>query len=266
MDKTRAMPVLATAAMALSLAACQGMGGQGMGGREESGGAAPQSSSVSSAAAQQAASPDLVRDIQRNLAARGYNAGPPDGVYGNSTEQALRRFQSDQRLTASGQIDTQTLAALGVTGEAGQRAATERPYTPTKRRQGAMAPLAPSWQSASMESSPLSSSQVRGVQQNLTGRGYDPGQVDGLWGPRTQQALRDFQRDQNMSGSGHPDAQTLAALGVESGSPETQTGQLPGERRREDIPDTGSQAPGSSPESERRPGLDDPEMAPSVTR
>lgn len=210
MDKTRAMPVLATAVMALALTACQGM----TGGKEsqQSSSAAPASSSQSS---QQAVSPDMVRDVQRSLGAKGYNAGTPDGVYGASTEQALRKFQRDQKLSATGQLDTQTLAALGLTAAAaGQRSS----YTPTTQRQGAMA-------------TQPSSGQVRGIQQNLADRGYDAGRVDGLWGPRTQQALRDFQRDQNLQASGTADPQTMAALGVESGSPSTQTGMTPEQQR-----------------------------------
>ncbi|MBC7905267.1 MAG: peptidoglycan-binding protein [Rhodospirillaceae bacterium] len=278
MDKTRAMPILASAVMALSLTACQGMMGgkdsqQSSSAQTSSGQTASQSSRASASAEQQAVAPDMVRDIQRTLGAKGYDAGQPDGVYGASTEQALRRFQRDQRLNATGQLDTQTLAALGLTGDAqaGQRAATggaagSRSYTPSTQRQGAM---------ATQSQSRLSSDQVRNVQQNLADRGYDAGQPDGLWGPRTQQALRNFERDQDLQADGRPDPQSLAALGVETGSPATQTGQMPSERRSpppsqqrgsvdleqrdvEDpgqqqglLPPTGSQAPGSARESER---------------
>lgn len=248
MDKQRVMPVLACAVLAVSLTACQGM----MGGSDSS----KQTSSAPAAAStgQQAMSNDLVRDVQRGLASRGYDVGPQDGVYGAGTEQALRRFQQDQRMTASGQVDAQTLAALGVMGGP-QRAAApsrdtgSRDYVPTSRRQGASA--APSGGARVG----LNQDQVRSVQQNLADRGYDPGQVDGRWGKRTQGALTAFQRDQNMRTNGRPDPQTLAALGVESGSPATQTGQMPSEnaRRRGELPPTGSQAPGSAPEQERAP-------------
>jgi peptidoglycan hydrolase-like protein with peptidoglycan-binding domain len=280
MDKPRLMAVVAGAVLTVSLSACQGM----MGGREshQQTSSAP-SASAGTAAAQQAASSDLVRDVQRSLATRGYDVGPQDGVYGSSTEQALRRFQQDQRLNASGQIDGQTLAALGVMGGANQRASagtapgyssssgsSSREYVPTSRRQGAMAtePRASSRVS-------LAPDRVRDIQQNLADRGYNPGSVDGRWGSRTQTALRNFQRDQNMQASGRPDAQTLAALGVESGAPATQTGQLPADRNavppaenpssvdlyQRDVarpeqqqgllPPTGSQAPGAARETER---------------
>lgn len=268
MDKHSVMPILAGALMAVSLSACQGM----MGGREASqtsstaAGSAPAAAAATSAG-QQALSTDLVRDVQRGLASRGYDVGPQDGIYGDSTEQALRHFQRDQRLTASGQIDGQTLAALGVVGGPGsnQRAsagpAGPRDYVPTSRRQGAMA-VQPGGSRISM-----SSERVRSVQQTLADRGYDPGRVDGRWGAHTQQALRDFQRDQKLEANGRPDPRTLAALGVETGSPATQTGQLPednpssGDLNQGNVrnpeqggglsPPTGSQAPGAVREPER---------------
>lgn len=225
MDKPRVMPILASAVVAVSLTACQGM----MGSRDQ-GSQTSSASQTSASSAQQAMSADLVRDVQRGLSTRGYDVGPQDGIYGDSTEQALKRFQRDQRLNASGQVDSQTLAALGIPGNAATASSAaprgtsaSRDYVPTNRRQGAMA--TPS----SATRLGLNHEQVRGVQQNLADRGYAPGQVDGRWGPRTQQAVRDFQRDQNMQANGRPDPQTLAALGVESGSPATQTGQLPAE-------------------------------------
>lgn len=263
MDKQRVMPILAGAVLAVSLTACQGM----MGGRESQTSQAGSAASTSATSSgQQAMSADLVRDVQRGLASRGYDVGPQDGIYGDTTEQALRKFQRDQRLTASGQVDGQTLAALGVIGgTSGQRATaaptSSREYVPTSRRQGAMA------SPTSGTRIGLDRDQVRNVQQNLADRGFDPGRVDGRWGPRTQQALRDFQRNQNMQASGRPDDRTLAALGVETGSPATQTGQLPEDNpnavdlnqrdvrnpqeRQGLLPPTGSQAPGSERETER---------------
>lgn len=264
MEKQRVMPILAGAVVAVSLTACQGM----MGGKETGQQQTSSMPAASSGAAgqQQAMSSDLVRDVQRGLATRGYDVGPQDGVFGDSTQQALRKFQRDQRMNATGQVDGQTLAALGVVGGVGpgsQRAYTPSPaYTPTSKRQGAMAP-----QQSGAQRVGLSREQVRSVQQNLADRGYDPGPVDSRWGPRTQGALQSFQKDQNIRGSGRPDPQTLAALGVEGGAPATQTGQLPEDnppdvrrqgldapaRERGELPPTGSQAPGAAPEVERAP-------------
>ena len=67
----------------------------------------------STAIAQESASP-TVRSAQQALNDRGYNAGPPDGVWGPTTEGAVRQFQQAQRLQPTGTLDKETLSALGV--------------------------------------------------------------------------------------------------------------------------------------------------------
>jgi hypothetical protein len=58
---------------------------------------------------------------------------------------------------------------------------------------------------------------VRDVQQALQDKGYDVGPVDGVIGPRTQSALRQFQQQQQgIPSSGRLDSQTLGALNVSS--------------------------------------------------
>ncbi len=54
-----------------------------------------------------------VSQVQQALAAKGYDAGPADGQMGPKTKTALKQFQQSQGLQASGQLDNQTLAALG---------------------------------------------------------------------------------------------------------------------------------------------------------
>ena len=56
--------------------------------------------------------------------------------------------------------------------------------------------------------------QVRSVQQALQGKGMDPGPIDGVVGPKTEQAVRDFQRKENLPQTGRMDAPTLQKLGV----------------------------------------------------
>jgi len=58
------------------------------------------------------------------------------------------------------------------------------------------------------------SSTVRDVQQALQNKGYDVGSVDGVMGPRTQSALREFQQQQGLPRSGQLDERTMSALDV----------------------------------------------------
>lgn len=54
-----------------------------------------------------------IRQIQNALAAKGYDPGPIDNVLGSKTKSALTQFQRDNNLPV-GQLDLQTLAALGI--------------------------------------------------------------------------------------------------------------------------------------------------------
>lgn len=55
---------------------------------------------------------------------------------------------------------------------------------------------------------------VRSAQQALNARGYNVGVVDGVSGPSTEAAVRDFQRAQGLAETGSLDQPTLSALGV----------------------------------------------------
>lgn len=59
---------------------------------------------------------------------------------------------------------------------------------------------------------------ILALQQRLIELGYDPGEADGLMGPATRAALRDWQGGQGRIADGYPDPDTLRALGVDPGS------------------------------------------------
>ena len=57
---------------------------------------------------------ETVRRAQEALIRAGYNAGTADGIIGNQTLVALKRFQAERTLPPTGRFDEITLAALGV--------------------------------------------------------------------------------------------------------------------------------------------------------
>lgn len=61
---------------------------------------------------------ETVKKIQANLIKWGYLSGSADGVFGPKTEQAVKRFQRKNGLTADGIVGKRTLAALGITVKA----------------------------------------------------------------------------------------------------------------------------------------------------
>jgi endoglucanase len=60
--------------------------------------------------------------------------------------------------------------------------------------------------------------QVKAAQEALKEKGVDPGPVDGVMGPKTQQALREFQKKEGLKESGNLDTETMAKLGVQKTS------------------------------------------------
>jgi murein L,D-transpeptidase YcbB/YkuD len=49
--------------------------------------------------------------LQTKLAQLGYNVGTPDGVFGPGTTTAVKQFQTDKKLPATGVVDAATWAA-----------------------------------------------------------------------------------------------------------------------------------------------------------
>lgn len=56
---------------------------------------------------------------------------------------------------------------------------------------------------------------IASLQNELTESGYDPGPVDGLWGGKTEQALRKYQQDKGLPESGRLDEATATRLGLD---------------------------------------------------
>lgn len=61
-----------------------------------------------------------------------------------------------------------------------------------------------------------SSAQVRAMQQALKDKGFDPGETDGVMGPRTAAALMAYQKSEKLPATGTMDGDTGAKLGVKA--------------------------------------------------
>jgi peptidoglycan hydrolase-like protein with peptidoglycan-binding domain len=123
---------LAIAAMSLAAAA----GAQGMSNPASTQSSDNPASSYSSqdrqgsSATSSNADNSQVRQAQQALKDKGYDVGAVDGQMGPHTQSALNQFQQAQGLPQSGDLDTQTLAALGVS-EAGSAATPSSGATPS---------------------------------------------------------------------------------------------------------------------------------------
>jgi peptidoglycan hydrolase-like protein with peptidoglycan-binding domain len=131
---------------------------------------------------------NTVSEVQRTLNQRGSARLGVDGKMGPRTQAAVREFQRSQRLEPTGQLNRQTLIALGLQRPDGSAAASEPRY---------------------------SAAVVRRVQQTLAHRGFKVDPIDGQMHASTQQALRQFQKSENLEDTGRLNDRTLAALGIE---------------------------------------------------
>jgi peptidoglycan hydrolase-like protein with peptidoglycan-binding domain len=132
-------------------------------------------------------SPVDIRKLQTALNEAGYDAGPVDGVWGAKTDEALRDFQYSKELDPNGRLDDDTVLALGFSRGDFQK--VPPPET-------------------------LARSDIRQIQEALNKEGYPVSAVDGVWGPATESALRNYQEAKGLEPTGRLDHDTVLALGL----------------------------------------------------
>ena len=90
--------------------------------------------------------------------------------------------------------------------------------------------------------------EVRNVQQALRRDGFNIA-VDGIWGPKTQGALREFQQNRGLEATGDVNAQTMAALeDRERQNRPQQDGEQRNEERRDDAAPADTTPPDAAPQ------------------
>jgi hypothetical protein len=131
-----------------------------------------------------------VEDIQRRLLTLGYDLGPTgvDGVFLGATLAAVTHFQSEQRLAEDGLVGPETWSRLvDETFTLGDRLLYLRfPY--------------------------LHGRDVQALQGALNALGFACGDPDGILGPLTERATRDFQRNTGLPEDGIAGSETVRAL------------------------------------------------------
>ncbi len=121
-----------------------------------------------------AAETERMREVQQMLIDLGLLDGAADGTYGPKTAEALRLFQSKNQLVASGKLNEPTLAAL------------------REKSKNAV--------------------NTKEIQQRLIDLGYLSGRADGIFGERSESALKVFQALAGLESTGAMDDATRQAL------------------------------------------------------
>lgn len=167
---------------------------------------------------------ESVAEVQAALVQEGYELAV-DGVFGQQTRAAVEDFQEEQDLQVDGIVGPETAGALRA-GEA--RAPTERERLSGPKegevRAGELA-RADDFRRAASERKEAAASRPRSLvtrgtigadvlraQQLLNKAGYDPGGTDGIFGPRTEAAVKRFQRARGLDVDGKVGSATWSAL------------------------------------------------------
>ena len=120
------------------------------------------------------------------------------GHYGKRTQSAVRKFQKRYRLEQTGVADEKTVALLyelsGMEAPAGSTALPQQSYGASTLREGSR------------------SDAVRILQENLALLDYYEGGVTGSYGRLTKEAVRRFQRDNDLSADGVAGPRTFEKL------------------------------------------------------
>ena len=142
---------------------------------------------------------DLLRSVQKRLAASGYYKGKVDGLPGSMTNAAIRRFQLANNLKVTGELNHQTLAKLGLNGGA------PAPDYSAIGRLFSNGPLARAEANEQVEA-------IRKTQEKLAAAGFYAGPHNGMPSISLVKALEDWQREQGFAPTGRIDSHTASRL------------------------------------------------------
>ncbi|MBU4343464.1 MAG: peptidoglycan-binding protein [Candidatus Omnitrophica bacterium] len=144
-----------------------------------------------------------VEEIQITLTNLEYDIDVVDGRMGQKTREAIKEFQESRGLKSTGYVDKRTWELIeDIMREADERA-VDRTYAVDVR-------------SAYSEKIMVNSDRVPAavqIQTALKNAGFDPGAIDGKIGPRTQQAVKEFQRAKGLKVDGKVGSRTWGELG-----------------------------------------------------
>lgn len=152
-----------------------------------------------------------VRQLQTDLQTLGFYSGTVTGHYGNITQEAVRKFQRKNGLSADGIAGKNTLSKLNELLSGGSSTVV-LPSTGTSSGSTASSSTSTAPMGTTLLKQGMSGDAVRVLQQNLVLLEYYEGTVTGTYGRLTKEAVRLFQRDNDLSSDGVAGPKTLAKI------------------------------------------------------
>jgi peptidoglycan hydrolase-like protein with peptidoglycan-binding domain len=143
-----------------------------------------------------------IEEVQVILKSEGYEPGNTDGRMGKETRDAIKAFQESIGLKSTGYIDKITLTQLEDSRRTKEILESKKDYAlkakQAKQKDAKKAEFRPT---------------TKEIQTALKNAGFDPGSFDGKMGPRTRQAIKDFQKSKGLVPDGVVGPKTWASLG-----------------------------------------------------
>jgi peptidoglycan hydrolase-like protein with peptidoglycan-binding domain len=168
---------------------------------------------------------EIITDMQRELARRGYYDGTVDGIYGSRTDAALRDFEQASGVKIGGDLSETSLQAILRAPTVPAKAKTPLPQ-PAPRRDPIADLITPAAQPSLPASAPPPappaanpSRQLVAVQRVLGDFGYGQVRPTGVYDPETRAAIERFERGRNMPVTGQLSERLVRELGTMSGRP-----------------------------------------------
>jgi Putative peptidoglycan-binding domain-containing protein len=134
--------------------------------------------------------------VQEKLKLLGYYPGGITGVYDNATKEAVKEFQYENHLPITGIVDDKTMTALYEKTDDGMVELPVNPLSASKPilRQGDKGGA------------------VAELQSELAQLGYPTGAIDGVFGDKTEAAVKKFQTDNKLVADGVVGPKTWSVL------------------------------------------------------
>ncbi|MBR2854107.1 MAG: peptidoglycan-binding protein [Clostridia bacterium] len=166
---------------------------------------------------------DAVAQLQEALIELGYLSGKADGTYGAKTVAAVKAFQKANGLTVDGVAgeETQKVLYSGNAKSAKEAKATATPTpTPTTKTKATPTPT------PTVLKTGTKGTKVKELQNKLIQLGYLTGKADGVYGAKTAEAVKAFQKANKLTADGVAGTKTLSKLSLTgtTTSTDTQTG------------------------------------------